>query len=80
MQDRRIVEDEWDDSDWECEERAEEMERGHEMDGFDVGCIPSRELNLPRPAVPYLSTGIYGRSMFTSDFEIPRVKEQRRSK
>jgi hypothetical protein len=65
--------DEWDDSDWENEDRADEPWSGREMDGLDVGCIPTRNLELPKPAVPYLTTGIYGRSMFTSEFVIPSV-------
>merc|ERR1719478_529525 len=70
------VEDEWEtDSDWETETRADTPPRGYEMDGLDVGCIPSRVLELPRPALPTLATGVYGRSIFTSDFPIPRVAE-----
>lgn len=68
--------DEWEyDSDWENEPRADTMPRGSEMDGEDVGCLPSKVLELPKPAVSVVSTGVYGRSIFTSDFGIPRVAE-----
>jgi len=70
MHEEREEEDEWDDSDWEDEARAE-IPDGTEMDGLDVGCVPSKVLELPQPALPALATGMYGRSMFTSQFAIP---------
>merc|ERR1712224_574233 len=69
------VEDEWEDSDWECEPRAPVPQTGNEMDGRDVGCIPSRVLSLPKSAVACRPSSVYGRSIFTSDFAIPRMAE-----
>lgn len=73
---KRDEEDGWSDDDWECEPRAPYPGRGLEMEGEDVGCLPSRVLRLPKPMVASRwGTSMYGRSIFTSDFEIPRVKE-----
>jgi hypothetical protein len=43
------------------------------MDGDDVGICP-RRLKLPKPMMPRAQVGIYGRSMFQSDFSIPKAK------
>lgn len=68
------VDSEWgDDSDWEYESRAEAPVSGAAMDGYDVGCTPSRNLQLPRPQM-YLRVPTYGRSMLTSNFDIPTVQ------
>lgn len=63
---------EWD-SDWEDEPRAPAMPRGEEMEGYDVGIIPQRVLRLPQPAVPYIATGLYGRSILTSTHQMPKM-------
>lgn len=73
---REEEEDEWEcDSDWDDVPRAPATSRGFEMDGEDVGCLPSKVLQLPRSMVSSVSTGVYGRSIFTGDFPIPRVEE-----
>jgi len=61
------------DSDWEDEPRAEIPESGLPMDGEDVGCPPLRGLSLPQSQVSYTVVPVYGRSVFESDWEIPRV-------
>lgn len=63
---------EWD-SDWEDEPRAPAVPRGEEMEGYDVGIIPQRVLRLPQPAVPYIATGLYGRSILTSNHVMPKM-------
>lgn len=71
----RAEEDGWSDDDWECEPRAPVPETGLEMDGEDVGCLPSRVLKLPKPMVAssWGACNPYGRSMLQADWPIPRA-------
>lgn len=60
------------DSDWEDEPRAEVPESGDAMDGLDVGCPPTKVTYLPRAQVAYTVLPVWGRSIFQSDWEIPK--------
>lgn len=64
--------DDWED-DWEDIPRARAPITGLPMDGDDVGICP-RRLKLPKAMMPRAQVGIYGRSMFQSDFSIPKAK------
>jgi hypothetical protein len=64
--------DEWDDdSEWEFEDRAARPASGDPMDGEDVGCPPTRELRLPKPAVAPQRVTVIGRSVLKVDYDIP---------
>jgi hypothetical protein len=64
--------DEWEDSDWEDEPRASPVLSGLPMDGEDVGILPHRTLKLPGAMVRYKRPGSNGRSIFQSDWPIPK--------
>lgn len=75
-QDDTVSLDEWEDSDWEDEPRAPPTRHGEEMDGEDVGVLPHRKLQLPISMAHYTRPGVNGRSIFQSDWQIPRANEK----
>jgi len=63
--------------DWEVEDtywaepRAARPASGRPMDGADVGHLPARSLELPRAALTPTQYPIYGRSVMSSQWDIP---------
>lgn len=62
--------------DWEVEEpRAARPASGRPMDGLDVGHLPSRTLQLPRPALPPRQRPPHGWVVMSSAWDAPSVCE-----